>query len=211
VPFISFFVFVSSEVKRAVAASLNMSPLQQRIKVIAEIDNIPYPTSVQVLARTGRTESWTISVRNMSERPEYLINLKVDPNDSVLDVKFLLSEKMKVLPDFQRLYIRPANATKRILLQDHEVLNKSLVTDGALLKVLFEFPSAEEGHGTVHRSHAELIERSEKDLATLRDNFLAAAKRSPKNKFLGTRTFLKNGERGDYKVSHSLSNNGRQR
>jgi hypothetical protein len=66
---------------------------------------------------------------------------------------------------------------------------------------MFEFPSGLPGHGPIHATRPNILERSDESCRTMGDIFLRAVRTAPTKNFLGTRSFVagKPSERGAYK------------
>eukprot|EP01006_Ploeotia_vitrea_P022208 TRINITY_DN54610_c0_g1_i1.p1 TRINITY_DN54610_c0_g1~~TRINITY_DN54610_c0_g1_i1.p1 ORF type:complete len:827 (-),score=490.77 TRINITY_DN54610_c0_g1_i1:83-2563(-) len=194
-------------IKRAVAKATGLSPWDQRLRTRGGVDELHLPAKVVVSVRKARKPMWSIKVESMNERDKIEVPLAVDPQDTVLDVKFFLSASPSLGEPAEviRLYYAVPGSPKKFELKDHETLAKQGVVNNGVLRVMFEYPSGEAGHGTIHRTVPQLQQRpsphdvGDRQINSLRDNFRGAVERFGKRKFLGTRMYTKNGKIGKYR------------
>eukprot|EP01083_Nonionella_stella_P028488 78456_1 len=164
-------------------------PVDQRLQLLAETDKFNVYNDVICKRRTRNPNtSVTIFSKNSDE-----YDVLVDVEDSVLDLKFLLSEITQAPPESIRLWVNSA------LLPDNQTLQSCGVFSADVrLTVQYFFPSKEDGHGDIHRTVPTLCTDAD-GIQSLCDNFRKSVEKWSNNKCLGWRSFRSNGTRGSYK------------
>ena len=186
------------ELKRHIALRTSIPPHLQRLSLLGSVDNFRFPSSVLVTRRT-RTESYTITVStynelNVSQRWQ----LRVDPTDTVLDVKFLLQPLCKADAEYQHIYVWRKGDRSRHDAANHQTLMQAGIAAGSELRLLFEYPSLQAGHGNIHRSEPHLVKFNDERECTMGHIWKIYSQRYATRRFLGTRTFKPDGSRGPY-------------
>lgn len=175
--------------KRAIFEETGRPPVEQRLKLIAGTDSFSLQNAVRCDFRQ-RQPSINVKIHNVNQH-DY--ETMVDKNDSVLDLKFLISDLVKANPEYIRLFLNDIP-----LSDDNLPLSQTGTLDPKAppLRILFSFPPDKEGHGRVHRSIAELATESE--FLNLCVNFRQSVAKFPDNNCLGSRSFHPDGTRGSY-------------
>ena len=186
------------ELKRHIALRTSIPPHLQRLSLLGSVDNFRFPSSVLVSHRS-RTESYSITVSTYNELSKTARwQLRVDPTDTVLDVKFLLQPLCAADAEYQHLYVWRKGERSRSDAPNHQTLLQAGITPGAELRVLFEYPSGQAGHGNIHRSEPHLLQYVDERECTMGAIWNVNSQRYASRRFLGTRTYKPDGTRGPY-------------
>ena len=186
------------ELKRHIALRTSIPPHLQRLSLLGSTDNFRFPSSVLV-SRRSRSESYSISVVTYNEVDvTQRWTLRVDPTDTVLDVKFLLQPLCLADAEYQHLYVWRKGDRSRHDAANHQTLMQAGITAGAQLRILFEYPSPQPGHGNIHRSEPHLLKYSDERQSTMGHIWKVNSQRYATRRFLGTRTYKSDGSRGPY-------------
>jgi len=186
------------ELKRHIAHRTSIPPHLQRLSLLGSVDNFRFPSSVLVSRRT-RTESYSVTVATYNEvNATQRWQLRVDPQDTVLDVKFLLQPLCKADAEYQHLYVWRKGDRARHDAANHQTLLQAGITAGSELRILFEYPSQQPGHGNIHRSEPHLVQYNDERECTMGAIWKINSQRYATRRFLGTRTYKADGSRGPY-------------
>jgi hypothetical protein len=192
---------VVAELKRQIFAATKIKPIDQRLQLSGGVDSFSIPASVRMVVREPRALSHSLVIRSFKETSsDEIFSLKVDPSDTILDLKFLLEPHVKIAAEFIRLYFKYPNAAQRTpLADDSATVASARLPQGAVLKMLFELPSFDAGHGPVHRAAVNLTRYADPKIQDVGSCFRDVVKRYPKRNFLGTRSYSADGKtRGAY-------------
>jgi len=205
---------IVTQVKRYVNKQFGIPSYMQRIQLQSEVDRFQLPSTVIVTKRKQRQPSITIyfySANDSQLSPPTVTSptkfqLQVDLNDTILDIKFLISQQVRSEPEYQRLYFRPPSAPCRMLLEDHHTIQHYQIVNNSIVVYMYEYPAAMstsaslspslQGHGTIHRTvpmgDDNFTLSYTKEVDSLASNFRYASKLYPNRRFLGTRTYIYN-------------------
>lgn len=181
-------------IKRAVAAAGGPSPVQCRLSAEGGEDDVVVPAAVAVAERPARRLLWTLRVETMNDREPLNLRVKVDPTDSVLDLKFLLEEAgVGAGPEVQRLFLQSKHCPTLIPAADGTRLAETGAADGSLFRVQFWYPSERPGHGEVHRTVPSLVTEIEPGVRDMGTNFRRAVQRYGDGDCVGWRRYEADG------------------
>ena len=187
------------ELKRHIALRTGIPPQLQRLSLQGSTDSFRFPSTVLLTKRAARHELYSVTVQTYNETdPNCRWTVQVDPNDTVLDLKFLLQPLVKADADYQQLYVWRKGDRSRSACLDSSTLMAAGVLPNTHLRILFEYPSTQPGHGSIHRSEVHLTQFRDPSTPTIGHMFRAAAARFPSRHFFGTREWKADGSRGAY-------------
>jgi len=187
------------DLKRQIAAKRNIAPLEQslRFNQMTDFDDILSNTVYPSVFCTKRQRNAvnTVVVRSWN-KDEYA--LKVDRDDTVVDLKFLLADSIGTRPEFIQLV---QNMKQRVFANSSSLVHCGLLQNRTpVVHYWLELPQYQD-----KRKPSEFIIRSTPTLTTVAQHmdsmgkaFRYCAKRFPHNAHLGTRAWTLSKTRGAY-------------
>jgi long-chain acyl-CoA synthetase len=185
------------DIKREIAKLTGVAPLMQRLRQVGGVDDFGLPGALRATFRQSRNVTGSVKLVTMNmNAPTY--EIKVDPEDTFLDLKFLTQEELKIAPEAQRFFVASPGPNYLSPISDSKSIAELGLQNGGAVKIQFCFPSEKPGHGEIHRTAVSLMTHQYPDVLELCSSFRKSAKRFGQKRFLGTRRFTKDGSVGGF-------------
>jgi len=186
------------DLKRSIAAKRKIGPLEQTLRFNQKttfddiLSNAVYPTVYCTKRARHPINSMTVASGHREE-----VEVAVDRNDNVIDLKFVLAKAVGTEPEYIQL---TKNLKTRIFSNSSSLISCGLLESNKVrVNYWLEIPQNDKGKGN------EFVIRSQPKLLTVpsfMDNvgkcFRYFVAKYPHNKHLGTRKWTMSGTRGDY-------------
>ena len=185
------------DLKRKIFKSQGILPINQRLSLEGKTDNFTIPTRVICNIRNNRNPNASITISGYNQ-DNY--KFAIDTNgDNILDLKFLLSQCIKEKPEYIQLIINNQLVKNNINISNLKQTNNLIFGDNgnARTRYWLEYPSKQIGHGAVHRTSPKLFD-IDPEWPTIGHTIRKICRQQPNLRFVGTRKFIGNGQRGEY-------------
>lgn len=182
------------EIKRAVTKATNVAAHLQRLQVVSNVDAFSFPTVVKVAFRTRSPQpSIPLKIETLNDRIALNLTIAADGDDTVLDLKFLISPHVNVAPENLRLYHIPTGSPSRVPLNDETLVKNAGLSNQSIIYLLFVTPSNLSGHGDAVRSSPQTIQFEQPDINNICVKFRKSVQKYANRPYLGARLPLKDG------------------
>lgn len=182
------------EIKRAVTKATNVAAHLQRLEVVSQVDAFSFPTQVKVSFRQRSAQpALPLKVETLNDRIALNFTVAADVDDTILDLKFLISAHVNVPAEHLRLYHIPTGSPSRVPLNDNTLVKNSALNNQSVIYILFVTPSHQDGHGDAIRSSPTLIQFEQPDITNVCAKFRKSVQKYANRPYLGARLPLKDG------------------